>query len=170
ELARASSASSRPTAPRWPTSRCGAAVTCGGPSCTTCAIARARRRASRKRSDARRAGPLNVSRPTARSGALGPARVALALCTVAGLAGCASLMSSAASGLAEDLEAAVQNQTDPETVRAGAPAYMLLLDSFIESDPDDAELLSAAANLYAAYGTLFADDPARAARLTERAR
>ncbi|HLT91640.1 MAG TPA: TRAP transporter TatT component family protein [Woeseiaceae bacterium] len=89
---------------------------------------------------------------------------------MAGLAGCASLMSSAASGLAEDLEAAVQNQTDPETVRAGAPAYMLLLDSFIESDPDDAELLSAAANLYAAYGTLFADDPARAARLTERAR
>lgn len=79
-------------------------------------------------------------------------------------------MSSAASGLAEDLQAAVQNQNDPETVRDGAPAYMLLLDSFIEGDPRDPELLSAAANLYAAYGTVFAGDPERAARLTERAR
>lgn len=79
-------------------------------------------------------------------------------------------MSSAAAGLAEDLEAAVQNQTDPETVRDGAPAYMLLLDSFIEGDPEDPALLAAAANLYAAYGTVFADDPERAARLTERAR
>lgn len=84
--------------------------------------------------------------------------------------GCASLMSSAASGLAANLEAAVQNQNDPETVRDGAPAYMLLLDSFLEGNPDDPELLSAAANLYAAYGAVFADDPARAARLTERAR
>lgn len=79
-------------------------------------------------------------------------------------------MSSAAAGLAADLEAAVENQNDPETVRDGAPAYMLLLDSFIEGDPGDAELLSAAANLYAAYGAVFAEDPERAARLTERAR
>lgn len=79
-------------------------------------------------------------------------------------------MSSAASGLAADLQAAVQNQDDPETVRDGAPAYMLLLDSFIEGDPDDPKLLAAAANLYAAYGTVFAENPERAARLTERAR
>jgi hypothetical protein len=79
-------------------------------------------------------------------------------------------MSSAAAGLAEDLQAAVMNQNDPETVRDGAPAYMLLLDSFLEGDPEDPELLSAAASLYAAYGTVFADDPERAARLTERAR
>lgn len=85
-------------------------------------------------------------------------------------AGCASMMSSAASGLADNLSAAVLNQTDPETVRDGAPAYLLLLDSFLEGNPDDPELLSAAANLYATYGSVFADDRARAARLTERAR
>src|SRR5690606_35410899 len=45
-----------------------------------------------------------------------------------------------------------------------------LLDSFLQDNPDDPELLGAAANLYASYGAVFADDPARAARLTERAR
>jgi hypothetical protein len=79
-------------------------------------------------------------------------------------------MSSAAGGLADNLQAAVLNQNDPETVRDGAPAYMLLLDSFLQGSPDDPELLGAAANLYASYGAVFADDPARAARLTERAR
>ena len=85
-------------------------------------------------------------------------------------AGCASLISSAATGLADNLSAAVLNQNDPETVRDGAPAYLLLLDSFLEGSPENPALLSAAANLYATYGFVFADDPARAARLTERAR
>lgn len=84
--------------------------------------------------------------------------------------GCASLMSSAASGLADNLSAAVLNQNDPETVRDGAPAYLLLLDSFLEGSPEDPDLLSAAATLYATYGFVFVDDSARAARLTGRAR
>jgi hypothetical protein len=85
------------------------------------------------------------------------------------LAGCASLISNAASGLADNLSTAVLNQNDPETVRDGAPAYLLLLDSFLEGSPDDPALLSSAASLYATYGTVFADEPERAARLTERA-
>jgi hypothetical protein len=100
-------------------------------------------------------------------------RPPLTLALLAGvclLSGCASLMSSAASGLADDLSSAVLNQSDPETVRDGAPAYMLLLDSFLESNPEDPELLAAAANLYASYGAVFADDAGRAARLTDRAR
>ena len=84
--------------------------------------------------------------------------------------GCASLMSSAANGLADNLSQAILNQDDPETVRAGAPSYMLLLDSFIESSPDNPALLSAAATLDAAYGAVFADDGQRASRLTTRAR
>lgn len=72
--------------------------------------------------------------------------------------------------MAENLSIAVLNQTDPDTVRDGAPAYMLLLDSFLVESPDDPELLVAAANLYASYGAVFADDPDRARRLTERAR
>jgi tetratricopeptide (TPR) repeat protein len=86
------------------------------------------------------------------------------------LGGCASLLSSAASGLADNLSSAILNQDDPETVRAGAPSYMLLLDSFLEGDPDNRELLASAATLYASYGAVFADDPVRASRLTTRAR
>ena len=84
--------------------------------------------------------------------------------------GCASLMSSAASGLADNLSSAMLNQDDPETVRDGAPSYLLLLDSFIEGSPDDPALLAAGASLYASYGAVFAGSPERAARLTSRAR
>jgi tetratricopeptide (TPR) repeat protein len=86
-----------------------------------------------------------------------------------GMSGCASLMSSAASGLADDLSTAVLNQDDPELVRDGAPAYLLLLDSILESNPDDPELLTASAKMYATYGAVFADEEGRAKRLTRRA-
>jgi len=84
--------------------------------------------------------------------------------------GCASVISSAASNFADNLSAAVLNQTDPETVQDGAPAYLLLVDSLLEGNPDNPALLAVAAQLYASYGAVFADDPLRAKRLTERAR
>lgn len=86
------------------------------------------------------------------------------------LAGCASLVSSAASRMADNLSAAVLNQNDPQTVRDGAPAYLLLLDSFLEGSPDDPMLLSAAAELYASYGYVFAGEPDRARRMSQKAR
>jgi len=79
------------------------------------------------------------------------------------------MMQSATNGLAANLSAAIMNQDDPETVRDGAPAYLLMLDSFIEGSPDDAAMLGAAAELYAAYGVVFVDDKQRADRLTSRA-
>jgi len=85
------------------------------------------------------------------------------------LGACASLMQSATSDMADNLNSAILNQNDPETVRDGAPAYLLMLDSFIEGSPDDTAMLSAAAELYAAYGVIFVDDPKRADRLTSRA-
>ena len=54
-------------------------------------------------------------------------------------------MSSATSGLAADLSAAILNQDDPETVRDGAPAYLLMLDSFVQGSPNDPAMLAAAA-------------------------
>lgn len=104
------------------------------------------------------------TRNHARAGIAALAAVAL------GSTGCASLVSNAASGFADDLGSAVMNQTDPETVRDGAPAYLLLLDSLVEGNPDDPAVLQAAAELYASYGAVFADDPERARRLTARAR
>lgn len=99
-------------------------------------------------------------------------RISAILLIIVGLQlyGCASLISNAASGLADNLSIAILNQDDPETVRAGMPSYMLLMDSFVEDSPDDPAMLGAAANLYASYGAVFADDDARASRLTARAR
>jgi len=86
------------------------------------------------------------------------------------LSGCTILISNAASGLSDNLSSAMLNQDDPETVRAGMPSYMLLMDSFVEGSPNDPKMLAAAANLYASYGAVFADDEVRASRLTTRAR
>ena len=78
-------------------------------------------------------------------------------------------MQSATNDMAANLSVAILNQDDPETVRDGAPAYLLLLDSFIAGSPDDPSMLAAAAELYAAYGVIFVEDAKRADRLTRRA-
>lgn len=85
------------------------------------------------------------------------------------LGACASVMESATNDMASNLSSAIMNQDDPETVRDGAPAYLLLLDSFIAGSPDNPAMLAAAAELYAAYGVIFVADPERADRLTQRA-
>jgi hypothetical protein len=97
-------------------------------------------------------------------------RLFFVLALVSCVSGCAALANSAAQRFADNLTAAILNQSDPETVRDGAPAYLLLVDSLLEGDPDSAELLGASALLYSAYAVLFADDVERAQRLTERAR
>jgi hypothetical protein len=84
------------------------------------------------------------------------------------LGACASIMQSATNDMASNLNAAIMNQNDPETVRDGAPAYLLMLDSFIEGSPDNAAMLASAAELYAAYGVIFVQDKQRADRLTTR--
>ena len=79
-------------------------------------------------------------------------------------------MSSAASGLSDSVSASVLNQDDPETAKAALPTFMVLMDGFITDNPDDPDILSSGAMLYASYGAIFADDEARASRLTTRAR
>lgn len=86
------------------------------------------------------------------------------------LASCATVVATAGSGMAGSLNSAIMNQDDPELVRDGAPAYLLMLDSFVEGAPDNVAALSAAAQLYAAYGVVFVDDPVRARKLTARGR
>lgn len=86
------------------------------------------------------------------------------------LAGCASLISNAGAGLADSVGSAMLNQDDPEIVRDGAPALLMMLDGFVEKSPEDPALLTAAAELYAAYGVVFVDQPGRAKKLTARAR
>ncbi|NNE06036.1 MAG: hypothetical protein HKO64_05870 [Xanthomonadales bacterium] len=72
--------------------------------------------------------------------------------------------------MADNLSSAILNQDDPQTVRDGAPAYLIMLDSFVQGSPTDQGMLRSAAELYAAYGTVFVEDQARARRLTLKSR
>ncbi|MGM0595311.1 MAG: TRAP transporter TatT component family protein, partial [Pseudomonadota bacterium] len=61
------------------------------------------------------------------------------------------------------------NQDDPETVRAGAPAYLLLIETLINGSPDDRRLLVAGARLHSAYAAVFVEDEARARKMADKA-
>ncbi len=89
---------------------------------------------------------------------------------VAALGGCAALGGKAAGRFADGLSAAILDAEDPELVREGTPAYLILLDTLVGSSPDNPRYLSAAAQLYAAYGLVFVTDAERSQRLTARAR
>lgn len=91
---------------------------------------------------------------------------AIILVTLTGLSGCASLMSSVTSGLAEDLADTILNSRDVETVRQGIPAYLLMIDSFLRSSPENTDLLLAASNLNGSFSVFTEGD--RAQLLTEK--
>ncbi|MFK7955516.1 MAG: TRAP transporter TatT component family protein [Lysobacterales bacterium] len=94
----------------------------------------------------------------------------LALVGLLALAGCSKLVSSATNSFAGSLSAGILNQNDLQTVRDGAPAYLLLVDGFISDNPDNEALLLAGADLYGSYAGAFVDDEDRAKRLSDRAR
>lgn len=82
--------------------------------------------------------------------------------------GCASLVSSATSKMADNISFAIRNQDDPATVRDGAPAYLLMIDGLVEGDPENRDLLLAGARLYGSYTSAFIEDEARAGRLADK--
>jgi len=91
-----------------------------------------------------------------------------------GLHGCASVVQKTSDQFATNLGNAVLDSDDPQTIRDGLPAYLLLLDSLIEGhrhdDKSDASTLMAAAKLYSAYaGNFTGDDKVRAQRLARKA-
>lgn len=92
----------------------------------------------------------------------------LALIALA-LGGCASLVGSMTGGMADDLGSAILDNPDVTMVRDGAPAYLLLIDGLLESNPDDERLLSRAAQLNSAYAAAFVDDPERSEHLNGKA-
>jgi hypothetical protein len=86
---------------------------------------------------------------------------------VLSLSACTSMVTSR---LGKNLSLAILNQDDPDTVRAGAPAYLLLVDSLVEGDPANKNILIAGAKLYSAYAAVFVEDPERARRMSDKAR
>jgi hypothetical protein len=95
---------------------------------------------------------------------------ALLLLATFALQGCAAISGAAASGFADGLSAAILDEDDPDLVREGTPAYLILLDALVKSDPANPRYLGAAAQLYAAYGVAFVEEDQRSEKLTARAR
>ena len=106
----------------------------------------------------------NISKPNMRK-----LRLALILMAFSALSGCASIVTSTTSRLANNLSSAILNQDDPETVEAGMPSYLILVDSLIEGDPQNENLLLAGSKLYGAYAAAFIKEPERAKRLARKA-
>lgn len=82
--------------------------------------------------------------------------------------GCSMFISSATVNMTDNLSHAIINNNDLATVEAGAPAYLLMIDSLLHGDPDNESLLQAASTLYIAYTDVFIKDNERAKRLTDK--
>ena len=93
------------------------------------------------------------------------ARGLLFIALLTAVSGCTTIVSRSAA----NLTTAVVDHDDPDTVRDGAPAYLLLMDSLVVGSPNNQQVLRSAANLYSAYSALFITDSERAQRLTTRA-
>jgi TRAP transporter T-component len=86
------------------------------------------------------------------------------------LSGCAAIAGKAGKGVSRSLSAGVLNQDDPQLVREGLSAYLLLLGGLLDGDPHNADLLLGASKLYGAYaGTLASTDQVRRKRLALKA-
>lgn len=84
--------------------------------------------------------------------------------------GCLAVIAPVTSRVTGGLTSAVLDHNDPETVRQGAPAYLLMIDAMIAGDPENTGLLIAGAQLYSSYTSGFVTEQERASRLAERGR
>ena len=98
--------------------------------------------------------------------------IALSFCILISgllLSGCSYFISSASVDMTENLSHAILNNNDLATVKDGAPAYLLMVDSLLYRNPDNESLLRGAANIYTAYTNVFVKDKERAGKLTDKA-
>ncbi|MCK5835620.1 MAG: hypothetical protein KAH09_00010 [Desulfobacula sp.] len=73
------------------------------------------------------------------------------------------------SNMMASLSETIVNSDDLSMVEAGAPAYLLMIDSLIREDPDSKEMLSTASQLYTAYADVFVEDAQRSCKMANKA-
>ncbi len=76
---------------------------------------------------------------------------------------------SVKSDMMTHLSNTIVNNDDLPLVEAGAPAYLLMIDSLISEDPGSKEMLSTAAQLYTAYADVFVTDAKRSRKMVNKA-
>jgi hypothetical protein len=75
--------------------------------------------------------------------------------------GCAPLKPNRVAAVAltaEDVARAAAKQHDPTIIRAGSPAYLMLVDGLIEAYPNNSRLLVAGCKAYTSYASAFLED------------
>ena len=93
----------------------------------------------------------------------------LLMLLVLSISACGRVISNAKIEFSQDLSATILEFDDPETIKKGVPAYLILVSSMIKSDPENPALLEAGAQLYGAYASSFTDTPASKIALSNRA-
>ena len=96
-------------------------------------------------------------------------KLSLLLALVLSISACGQLIANAKQEFAEDLSATVLEFDDPETIKKGLPAYLILMSSMIKGDPENPDLLESGAKLYGAYASGFADSEESKRALANRA-
>ena len=97
-------------------------------------------------------------------------RLFAAIATLQLLSGCSAIIGSATQRLADDLGSAILNSNDPAMVRDGAPAFLILIDSMLNSNPNNPALLAQSAELLSSYAGAFVTEPERAKKMHNRAK
>ena len=94
---------------------------------------------------------------------------AFVLLMVLGITSCGSIITKAKIEFSQDLSATILEFDDPETIKKGVPAYLILVSSMIKGDPDNPDLLETGARLYGAYASGFTDSDDSRKALANRA-
>ena len=97
-------------------------------------------------------------------------RLLAALAAIPLLTGCSAIIGSATQRLADDLGRAILNSNDPAMVRDGAPAFLILIDSMLSSNPENPALLAQSAELLSSYAGAFVTEPERGKKMHNRAK
>jgi len=73
------------------------------------------------------------------------------------------------SNMMTALSRSILNNNDLAMVEAGAPAYLIMVDSLINQAPDSPDILSSGAQLYTAYSEVFITDRERKKKVADKA-
>ena len=88
---------------------------------------------------------------------------------VISITACGRVITNAKIEFSQDLAATILEFDDPETIKKGVPAYLILISSMIKGDPDNADLLESGAKLYGAYASSFTSSAESKQALARRA-
>ncbi|KAF3978355.1 MAG: hypothetical protein HFP77_02360 [Methylococcales symbiont of Iophon sp. n. MRB-2018] len=95
-------------------------------------------------------------------------KVFFLFCLCIQLNGCGLFISNVSQEFGKNLSQALLNHNDPEMVASAIPAYLLLLETMIISEPESESLLTSASAMYRVYIGFLHDEPSRAKVLSEK--